>query len=106
MIDLVHRILLLMQRDDGFRHIVHRDDIDPVGRAERQDRQSGKKHERADHVELRRFRAAAVAQHDARAKNRARHIGEQFAHHVLAEFFRARIRIVVGTVPVDRGVLA
>ncbi len=48
--------------------------------------------------------AAAVAQHDAGTKNGARHVGEKFAHHVLAEFFRARVRIVVGAVPVNRSV--
>ena len=103
-IDLVLRIRFLVQRDDGLRNVVHRNDIDPVGRAKRQNRQARKKYECADHVELRRFRAAAVAQHDARTKHGSRNIGQQFPHHVLAEFFRARIGIVVGAVPVDGSV--
>ena len=32
-------------------------------------------------------------------------VGEQFApHHVFAEFFRARVGIVVGAVPINRGI--
>ena len=104
MVDLMRRIRFLMQRDDRFGDIVHRDDIDPIGRAKRQNRQAREKHERANHVELRRFGAAAVAEHDARTKHGSRNVGEQFPHHVLAEFFRARVRVVVGAVPVDGSV--
>src|SRR5712664_4861604 len=93
-VDLVHRIRLLMQRDHRFSDEVNRDDVDPVGGAERQERQSSKKDERADHIELRGFSAAAVAQDDAWTEDHTRYFGEQFAHHMLAELLCARIGIV------------
>src|ERR1700730_3767870 len=106
MIDLVHGFWFLMQRDDGFRNVVHGNDIGAVGRAERQDGKPGEENERANHFELRRLRAAAVAQHNAGTKDSALHVREQFAHHVLAEFFCSRVRIVVRAIPVDRSILA
>ena len=45
-----------------------------------------------------------VAQHDAGAENGFRHIGQQFANHVFAEFFCARVGIVIGTAPLDGSV--
>ncbi len=93
-----------MQRHHRVRDVIHRNDVDSIRRAKRKNWQPGEKYERADHVELIRFRAAAVAQHDAGAKNRALHVREQLAHHMLAEFLGARVGIVVGTIPVDRSV--
>src|SRR5258706_11801426 len=55
MIDLVRGLRLLMQRDDGFRNVVDRNDIDTVRRAKGQDRKSGEKNECANHIELRSF---------------------------------------------------
>jgi hypothetical protein len=97
----VFRIWFLMQHGHRFRHVIHRNNIDAVRRAKRQQRQAREKHECADHIELRGFRAAAIAEHDTWTKHGARNIRKKFAHHVLAEFFRARVRIVVGAVPVN-----
>jgi hypothetical protein len=41
----------------------------------------------------------------AGAKYRLRRIGQQHSRHVLAEFLGARIRIVVGSVPLDGTIL-
>src|SRR5258705_9862110 len=106
MIDLVHGFRLLMQGDHGFRNVVDGNDIDTVGRAKWQDWKSSEKNERANHIELRCFGSAAVAPHNTGTKDSARYVREQFAHHMLAEFFCARVRDVVGTIPVDRSVLA
>src|SRR3984893_1768423 len=106
MIDLVHGFRLLMQRDDRFRDVVDGDNIDAVGRSKRQEREACEKNERADHIKLRCFGAAAVAQHDAGSKDSARHLRKEFAYQMLTEFFGARVRIVVGTIPIDRSVLA
>ena len=65
----------------------------------------GQEDKRPHHVELRCLGIAAVSQHNAGPENRQRHIRQQLAHHVLAKFLRARIRIVIGAVPIDRVVL-
>src|ERR1017187_8909847 len=102
MVNLVRRLLLLMQRGDGARDIVHRNDIDAIGRAEGKCGKSGEEDEGANHFELVRFRAPAVAEHDARTKYRARNIREQLADHVLAEFLGPGVRVVVRAAPIDR----
>ena len=105
MVNLVRGIRFLMQRNKGFGHVVHRNDIDPIRRAKRQERQSRQKHECPDHIKLRCFGPATVAEHDARTKHSSRNIVKQLAHHVFAEFFRPRVWIVVGAVPIDRSIL-
>ena len=64
-------------------------------------RQSGEKDEGLHHIELSGFRAAAVAQNDAGTEDGDRHVRQQFANHVLAEFLGARVGIVIGAIPVD-----
>ena len=101
MINLVRRIFFLVQRRDRVRDEIDGNDVDAIGRAEGKRRKPREKNESAHHIELVRFRAAAVAQHDAGAENRARHVRKQLADHVLAEFFRARVGIVIRAVPID-----
>ncbi len=97
---------LLVQVHDRVGDVVRRHDVDAVVGTQWQQRKTRQKHKCAHHVELRGFRPAAVAQHDARAKNGARHVGKQLAHHVLAKFLGARVGIVIGTVPIDGAIFA
>jgi hypothetical protein len=53
---------------------------------------------------LRGFRAAAVAEHNCGAKNRARNVRQQLLSHVLAELLGAGVGVVVGAPPVDGSV--
>ena len=71
MVDLVRRIIFLVQRHNRVRDEVHGNNIDAIGRAEGKRRKPGEKNKRADHIELICFRAAAIAKNDAGAKNRA-----------------------------------
>ena len=91
-----------VQIRDGLGHEVHRHDVHAIGRTKGEHRQPREKGERTDHVELRGFRPAAVAEDDARPENRDRHVAQQAAHHLLAAPLRARVRIVVGPRPVER----
>ena len=94
-----------MQCGDGVGNEVNIDDIHAIFRPQRQHRQAGKKHERAHHVELRSFATPAVSEHNAGTKNCLRNRRQQLPNHVLAEFFGARIRIVIRAVPVNGFVL-
>ena len=104
MISVVLGIRFHVQGGNRIGHEVHIHNVDLVMRTKRQHRQPCQKHERPHHVELRRLRIAAVPQHDTRPENRQRHVRQQLAHHVLAEFFRPRIRIVIRALPLDRPV--
>ena len=104
MINLLLGMRLLVQREDRIRNVIHRYDIDPRVWVKRQNGEIPQKDERAHHVELRGFRAAAVSQDDTGAKYRSRHIREQFLNHVLAEFLCARVGIVVGAAPINGAV--
>ena len=73
-------------------------------RTEGQHRQSRQEHERPHHVELRGLGIAAISQDDAGPENGQRHVRQQLAHHVLAEFFRARIGIIIRALPLNRPV--
>src|ERR1700733_8533785 len=90
-INLVRWIIFLMQRGDGVGDEIHGADINAI---------AGEEDEGADHVELIGFGPAAIAQDDAGAEDGALNVWQQLANHVLAEFFGAGVRIVVGTVPI------
>ena len=94
-----------MEHRDGIGHVIHRHNVDAIRRAKWQRRQTREEYKSANHVELVRFWPPAVAQHDARPENRARHIRQKLPHHVLAEFLGARVGIVVRAIPIDRSVL-
>ena len=94
----------MMDGHDGFADVIGGNDIDAIGRAKRKDRQTGKYAESLNHIELRGFGPPAIAQYDGRTKNCARDIGEQLMNHVLAEFFRAGVGIVIRARPIDSGV--
>jgi len=100
----VGRVRLLVQHRDGAGYKIDGHDIDFIRGAEGKRRQSRQENKRADHIELVGFRAAAVTKNDARTEDRALNVRQQLPHHVLAEFLRARVRIVVRTIPVDRRV--
>ncbi|GBC83338.1 hypothetical protein HRbin10_02485 [bacterium HR10] len=106
MIRLVFRPLLLMERDDGVGDEVHRHDIHAIVRTEGQDGEAGQEDEGAHHIELRGGPIAAIPEHDARPKDRARDIGQQLPDHVLAELLRPRVGIVIRAVPINGLILA
>ncbi len=102
MINVVLRIRLHVQGRNRIRHKIHIHNVNLVMRTKRQHRQSRQESERPHHVELRRLRMPAVPQYDAGPENRQRHVRQQLAHHVLAEFLRPRIGIVIRTIPLNR----
>ena len=101
MVDIVGGLFFLMEQDDRACHVVHRDDINFVRGAEWEDGQTGKECKSAHHIELCGLGAAAVPQHNARTEDGPRNIGQELADHMFAEFFGARVRVVVGAVPVN-----
>ena len=97
----MRRIIALVQSCNCARHVIHGNDIHLVRCAEGKRRKTGEKDECANHIELVCFRPAAIAENDARAENSARHIGQQLADHVLAEFLGSRVGIVIRAIPID-----
>src|ERR1051325_3823811 len=93
-----------MQRHDRVGNEIDWHDVETIGRAERQHRQAGKEYKGAGHVELGCLGALAVAQDDARPKERARDVWKKFSDHVLTKFFGARVRIVIAAVPINGSV--
>src|SRR6266404_7987998 len=96
--------IFLVNGDDRFTDVVGGNDVNAIRGLERKNRQTGENAERLHHVKLRGFRATAIAEHDSGTENGARDIGEQLVDHVFAEFFGARVGIVVGALPIDGGV--
>src|SRR5262249_46675771 len=96
------RLILLMKCGDRVCNEIHVHDVDLVRWTKRQNGQTREKDKCLDHVELRRFRMAAVAQDDAGTEDGFRRIWQQHPRHVLAEFLGTRIRIVIRSVPIDR----
>src|SRR5581483_832281 len=105
MVDVVPGILLLMERGNGVGDEVGIHDVDLVFGTKRQHRQSRQEYECFHHVELRRLRITAVAEHDARPENCFGYIWQKLPDHVLAEFLGAGIRIVIRPVPLDCTIL-
>ena len=101
MIGVVLRLILLMQMSQSRPRQNPRSRYRSCPSAGRQNWQARQKNECLDHVELRRFRMAAVAQHNAGPENGFRGVREQHSRHVFAKFFGARIRIVIRAVPID-----
>ena len=92
----------LVDRDDGFGDEVHVDNVHFVRRAKGKRGQSREEHERAHHVELRRFSVTRIAQNDARTKDRVRDVGQQFRDQCARRTSCARVRVIIGTVPIER----
>jgi hypothetical protein len=104
MVDAVHGLLLLMDGHDRFADVVRRDNVDSIVRAQRKDRQAREQIKSLHHIELRGFRAAAIAHYDGWAKNCARHIRQKLGDHVLAKFLGACVWIVIRAGPIDGGI--
>ena len=66
MINFVLRFFLHVQRGNAVGDVIHGDDIELIRGTEGKHRQPGEKHERAHHIKLRGFGAAAISEHDAR----------------------------------------
>src|SRR5580693_5580000 len=105
MISVVLRAIFLMQRGNRISHEVDVYNVNLVIRTKRKHRQSSQEHKRFDHVELGSLRATAIAEHDARTKNRKRHFRQKLPDHVLAKLFCPGIRIVIRPLPIDRLIL-
>ena len=101
----MRRLFLLVQGHDGIGDVIHGHDVNLVAGAQRQHRQPGEEDKGLHHVELCGLGTTAIAQHNAGAEDGARHVRQQFADHVLAEFLGARVRVVVRAVPIDSRVL-
>ncbi len=95
-----------MNRDNSLAYIIRRNDVDAVVGAQRQHRKAREDAERLNHIKLRRFGFAAVAQNDCRAENSPRNVRQKLMHHVFAEFLGARVGIVIRARPVDRFIFA
>src|SRR5260221_11094452 len=102
MIDAVRRLLFLMNSHDSFADVIRRYDIDFIARTQRKNRQAREQIESLHHIELRGFRAAAVAHDDGWAKNRARNIGQKLRDHVPAELLESREGNVAEALPIVR----
>src|SRR5580700_597294 len=106
MIRVVGGTVFLMQRGDCLRHEIDVHNVNLIRRTKWQRREASEEYECLYHIELSSLRITAIAQDDARPKNCFRRLWQQDSHHVLAEFFRARIRIIIRALPVNRTVLA
>jgi len=87
--------------DNRLANIIGGHDINSVGWTKRKNRETCEHAERLDHIKLRGFGAAAVTEHDGRAKNGALHVRKKLMDHVFAEFFGAGVWVVVGAPPID-----
>src|SRR5579862_15712 len=105
MVDLVFRLLFLMQGSDRVGYKIDIYDVDFVVGSEWQCGKAGQENERLDHVELGGLGTAAIAQDDARPENGLRSVRKQDSRHVLAKFLGAGVGVVVGTIPFDRTIL-
>jgi len=103
-IDAVLNARSLVQLYDRSTDVIRRHDVEPPVGIERQHRQAREQRKCAHHIELRRLGEAAITEHDARAEHDRRHVRQELVQHVLGELLRARVRVVVAAIPIDRRV--
>ena len=97
-------IFFSMQRGDRIRHEVHVHNIDLVARAKRRPAILPEI-QMPSPCRTGRLRITTVSKNNAGTKDRDRDFRQQLPDHVLAKFLGSRIRIVVGTIPLDGVVL-
>src|SRR6267142_3346492 len=105
MINAVIWFFHLMNFNYSRADVVRGDNVNSIVGPQRENREACKGVERLHHIELRGLRAAGIAEDDGGAENGTGYIGKKLMDHVLAEFFRASVGIVVRAVPVNRSVL-
>src|SRR6266536_6260198 len=101
MVRIVLGTLVRVKCGDRVCNKIYIDDVHVIARTQWKRRQSCEEHKGAYHVELRSLGAATVTKHDAGSENCLWYVGQKLTNHVLAEFFCARVGIVVRAVPVD-----
>src|SRR5260370_17922852 len=104
-VDGVRGLFFLMNRHDCFADIVRRYDIDFIVRTQRKNRHLCQNIERLNHIELRSFRAAAVAQNNGGAEKRLWDVGRKRILPWLPEIFWWRGGVKIPAPPSHSGLL-
>src|SRR5215470_10709899 len=104
MVDAMSSPLFLMDGDNCLANIVGGNDVDAVVRAQWKYRQPRQDVKSLHHIELGGLGSPAITHNDRWAKNGTGYVWQKLGDHVLTKLFCARVRIVVGAIPVDGGI--